>query len=161
MLFGKYSKKIDLNDFIYVIILFLCVVLTIAWWHFISKDKCHIDSMFILGGGFNPPSISFGIYAILMMFTVFFLDKTLGFSTRLSGIFEIVSKLGKHTLYIFLYHRLFLDWILWHLQIATGLFITNIWVMRVVYYSSMFWGPIIIEVLLKSLYKSIKKICNK
>lgn len=101
MLFGKHYEKKSINKIVLVIALFLSIAMTVLWWNFISVNQCKIDAYIPFGGGVNPPSISLGLYAIFMASVIYLLEMVLCFRTQLIKIFEIISVLGKHTLYIF------------------------------------------------------------
>ena len=162
MLFGKHYKKNSVNKIVLVIVFIISTTLTVLWWNFISVDKCQIDAHIPYGRGFNPPSLSFGLYAILMACTIYLLERVLSFSTQLTKVFGTVSVLGKHTLYIFLYHRMFLDVVFPRFFERTGIVISNIWVMRMVYFTCMVGGSIVIEIILERIHSLLKKtyICQ-
>ncbi|WP_029320376.1 acyltransferase family protein [Butyrivibrio sp. AE3004] len=151
MIFGKYSSKIPTNKIVVAFLLVISIVLTLMWWNFISTDNCRIDLNLPYGSGYNPPSISFGLYAILMALSIFFLEQVISNNDRLLKIFGSISVLGKHTLYMFLYHRLFLDYVLPMFFIQTGIQISNIWILRIIYFICMICGSLIIEIVLEKL----------
>lgn len=111
MWFGKYYTKIRWKKIPAMIIVGMGVGLTIGWWQFMCNNKCNIDTKIPFGSGFNPPSISFCTYAILWAATIYAFAMMLQyFKCRIAeDLFRIMAWLGKHTLYIFLYHRLFMD----------------------------------------------------
>jgi hypothetical protein len=123
----------------------------------ISVDNCQIDAYVPYGEGFNPPSLSFGLYAILMACTIYLLEIVLNLSTQLTKAFGTVSVLGKHTLYMFLYHRMFLDIVFPHFFVRTGIVISNIWVMRIVCFACMVGGSIVIEIILEKTHVILKR----
>ena len=124
-------------------------------------NQCSIDQHFLFGKGLNPPSISLGLYACLMAATIYLLMKLISeYEVRMIPI-RWIARIGKHSLYIFLYHILFLYFI-----IPTGLSVIgitdigNIWIKRVVYYVVMIEGSILIESVsnLFVLYKNRNRI---
>ena len=157
MMFGKHYEKLSVNKIVIVIVFILSTALTVLWWNFISVDNCKIDANVPYGGGFNPPSLSFGLYAILMACTIYLLEKVLNCSTQLTKAFGTVSVLGKHTLYMFLYHRMFLDIVFPQFFARTGIVISNIWLMRIVYFSCMVAGSIVIEIVLEKIHAVLKR----
>ncbi len=152
MLFGKHYRKLSVNNIMLVILFIVSITLTVLWLNFIYVDKCQIDTYVPYGEGFSPASISFGLYAILMACTIFLLEKVLNFNTHLIKVFEIISVLGRHTLYMFLYHRIILG-----ILARTGIIISNIWVMRIVYFTCMIGGSIIIEIVLEKIHVILKR----
>lgn len=156
MLFGKHYDQFSVNNNLLGILFILSTALTVLWWHFISVDRCQIDAYLPYSRGFNPPSLSFGLYAILMAFTIYLLEKVLKSSAPLKKVFQTISALGKHTLYMFLYHRMFLDFILPHFFAGTGIVISNIWMMWIVCFTCMIGGSFIIELILERIHTLLK-----
>ena len=152
MWIGKYQIKIRLKKYEAILVFILSLTITILWWKFIAIDRLQIDSYVPYGRGFNPPSISFGTYGILWALTICILGKVLVCFNISSKIIDLISYLGKHTLYIFLYHRLFLDFVLPHLAL------NNLWVKRCVYFGVMLIGSIVIEFILKEAYRGVLKM---
>lgn len=154
MLFGKhYPQKLN-NLASSLVALGISFFLTVAWFLYISKDKLHLDSLIPFGDGFEPPSISFGVYAILMGGTIFFLERVfsiIGFKQPLA----LMAYLGRHTLYIFLYHRAFIDFVFPSFFARTGLAISNIWVLRALYFGAMLLGPLVIEKVFGLIHEAI------
>ena len=109
MLIGKYSSFDVQNKSCMAINLIVFCLITIGWWRFICWNKLEIDSKLPFGGGFNPPSISFSFYAIFLVITLLFCGKFLDNYKEglMNRIWQIMGKVGRHTLYIFLYHRFF------------------------------------------------------
>lgn len=123
-------------------------ILGILWGMFIAKDLFEIDSH-IAFGEVNPPSISLFIMTVLVLCFSYSLFTVLQDVKGISVVTDVCSKLGKHTLYIFLYHRLFMDYYLNRLSF------NNIAVKRVVYFTVMIFAPIMVEYILKNLKKAI------
>lgn len=154
MLLAKYlfNKKFPIKILIPCTIVFLAA--TIAWWRFICVNQLQIDSKIPFGNGFNPPSISFALYSVLMALTIFFLGSLL--SEYADGIpykvFSHFGVIGRHTLYIFLYHRFFLDFVIPFVRFITGTIIENMWIKRLVYFIVMIAGSILLEVLFEKVH---------
>jgi fucose 4-O-acetylase-like acetyltransferase len=160
MLFGKYNSRISLSttlNYVAFIISFIC---SLAWWNFITIDNCKIDSLLPFGMGFNPPSISFSLYAILCTITIFFFEKAIKHLKLANNVITKFSVLGKHTLYIFLYHRLFIDFAFPFFIISSKYTISNIWLLRFIYFISMIGGSCIIEKILESFHKLVLQTYN-
>lgn len=64
---------------------------------------------------------------------------------------QIITYIGKRTYYIFLYHILFFILTVYRLPFS------NLWTMRIVVFSSMLIGPLILEFLLNKMGNIIKK----
>ena len=111
-----------------------------VWWQFACYDKLSLDSKLPFGEGFNPPSVTFGIMALTMLVFTCGVFSLFEYSKHLNWITIFVSWIGKHTLYIFLYHRFFLDYVL-----RNWGFSNNIWMKRIVYFSVMIFGSIILD----------------
>ena len=114
MLIGKYSPRIRSGKWPSTFCSLVFLGCTIAWEQSVVVRHIQVDAHFPFGGGFNPPSVSLGIYAILIAFTLMFAGKAVeqswvGF-VRLP--FSFLAWFGRHTLHVFLYHRLFLDYLL-------------------------------------------------
>lgn len=141
--FDKYSKKKSTIVFIVSFSAWIC------WWRFQCNYQLLADTYFPFGGGFNPPSFTFMLSGILMLFVCY------GFFTILQAtlphLTQLVAFIGQHTLYIFLYHMIFRD-IVYYLMKDS-----NIWLKRIICYIAMIVGPIIIQALfsyMKGMYQS-------
>jgi len=157
MWFGKYYYKININAISAGVFSVLICVLTIGWWIFIANNEFQIDSKLPYGGGFNPPSISSGVYALLVAATIYFVQMLIfHYPNRiLERAMDVMAFLGKHSLYIFLYHRLFIDVIFPNISITTGIIIENVWIRRIVFFGGMIGGSILLEYILENIYKKI------
>lgn len=115
--------------------------LTICWWRFICLDHFSLDSRLPFGQPGSQASISAVLFALMVAGLVYNLDcimSSFHFTKKISSIW---SWLGKHTLYIFLYHRYFLDFWLARLEFLER----NIWIKRISYITVMVFGSIAIE----------------
>lgn len=104
------------------------------------------------GNGLNPPGITLMLYSILVFIFIYYLINNMQnanvFFTK--KVIAILCIIGQNSYYIFLYHRLVLDYFL------SGIQINNIWLCRVIYSILMIGVPIII----KFIFESIKKKYN-
>ena len=128
-------------------------ILWLLWGHFECIDRFGIDSKIPFGYGLNPPSITSITMAIIMMCLSYGFFTLMQRIRVLSWITELFALLGKHTLYIFLYHRLFLDGFL---QIYVK--IDNMILKRVVYFGVMILGSIFIELIARRALNWIKSV---
>lgn len=155
MWFGKYCNRINLKPVPATFISALFFVLTFYWYSFITKDALVLDSKLPFGDGYNPHGVSFGLFAILIVLSVFFASKVFNHFTNclLQSIINAFAYIGRHTLYIFLYHRFFLDILFLDILVNKGIVFENIYIKRVVFFSGMIFGSIFLEFLLKRLGK--------
>lgn len=125
------------------------------WIYMNYKNIDSVDSFISAGNLVNPPGMiimlsaclvlpfSFGLFEILNQIRI----------SWLSRIIEGVCYVGRHTLYIFLYHNLFLEYFL-----SPYVMIENIWLRRVVFLIVMIGGSLMVEKLLTRLASMIKKL---
>lgn len=161
MLLGKYCNNMYsyVNSRRYFCIY---IVLLLVWMRLLSIDRFKIDQYLPYGSGINPPSISLCIYAILIVMVVFLLEKTCINQVNTRFLWGGVEKylyskfvyLGRHTLYIFLYHKWFIDYVLIKLEKC----MINIWIKRFSYFILMIFESILIEKLLKKVHRYIEKV---
>lgn len=127
--------------------------LAISWWEFMCRDMFTLDRKMPFGSGVNPPGISLIIMAAIMLAlscSVFtFLEKA--DHKFINFCLTIVYGIGQCTLYIFIYHRLFLDYLL-----VPYIQFPNLWLKRCFYFMIMIIGPIFI----KSVVILIEKYMN-
>lgn len=159
MLFAKNNDRIQINRRGAVAYFTVTLAVTIEWCRFVQINRGQIDNYFPFGHGFNPPSVSFCIYAILVAFTLFFFEKLLlVFELKhVYRLFRVGSFWGRFTLHIFLYHRLFLDIIFPLLRSVTGMVIGNMWIKSIVYMLVMILWPILIGWILDLVYYFLVK----
>ena len=157
MWFGKYYDKIELKKFQTIIVLVVSGMATIGWSLFITVNTLQIDSHIPFGAGLNPPSVSLCTYAILLALSLFALGRLLSFKEQsvFSKGFKALAFMGKHTLYIFLYHRFFLDMVFPAVRLQTGMQISNIWIKRIAYFVCMISGSMLVEVIIEKIHKCI------
>lgn len=113
-------------------------------WRYTCAHGLVLDSYVPFGGGKNPPSITFMTFGLCMLFIAYGMFTLLERIPYTSKVALRICDLGRHSLYIFLYHRLILDYYLWrHMADLPG---QNIWLARAVYFLLMIAGAIFIEV---------------
>lgn len=150
MIIGKYcnnKEKVD-NRLKYGMLL-VSVILTIAWAGFISLDQFKLDSFFSLNDALNPPSVSLSVYALLLTCTFYLSDKIMT-----GKLITTLAFIGRHTMYIFLYHVFFiklLDTYFSALYLST-------WIKGLIYLFGIIAGSIIVEIILEKLHIIICKI---
>lgn len=115
-------------------------MLWFVWWGFECYDQFSLDSKLPFGAGFNPPSVTSGVMALIMLVFTCGVFSLFEYFKYLNWITTFVSWIGKHTLYIFLYHRLFLDYVMGYCYLSS-----NIWFKRIIYFSVMVFGSIIFD----------------
>lgn len=101
----------------------------------------------------NPPGVLLICAAIAMLFFCY-------------GVFTLLEQagarrftsctgwLGKHTLYLFLYHRLFLDTANHFLRLVLPL-----WLKWIVYFAVMLLGPLLTELVFHKIYQLFSRLC--
>ena len=110
MLFGRhYPKSIEANNKKYVFLI-LSLVLTTAMAILIYSRSLFLDKYTLLGSVVNPPGITLIVYAFSIMICIWLSDHIICRLniTLFNSIAFVVAYIGKHTLYIFLYHILLL-----------------------------------------------------
>jgi hypothetical protein len=140
MVFASKNFKI-LNKTVHCCIAVVTLILVISWYMFIYHNNFAIDSKLPFGFGFNPPSVSLGIYGLLMGLFLFFAITLIECvdNVVVQTVIKILAKLGNYSLYIFLYHSLVRSIIL------RVLISNNIWVKRLILFPAMLLGPCIIK----------------
>lgn len=123
-------------------ICFLTGGTVIGWWIFMCQDMFALDGKIPFGSGVNPPSISLIIMSVIMLLfscSVFtFLEKI--DNQYINRCLAIAYAIGQSTLYIFIYHRLFLDYFL-----VPYVKFSNLWLKRCFYFTVMIAAPILIK----------------
>lgn len=139
MIFKKHGvfDKVSLQKSLVFSITF--IVAYYIWWRFMCINCFELDASLPFGNGGNPPSISILILAVIVLclaFGIFTLSERNKYTAFIS---DIVAWIGKHTLYIFLYHMF------WRIFVLEQYTFENINLKRIVYLSVMIFGPIFIE----------------
>ena len=128
----------------------------LLWAFFIGHDRLNIDLFLPFGAGLNPPGLSLMVMAFLVLVVCYGFFTLLGLCTPGRKLTMAAGALGRHTLYLFLYHRLFLD-------VVNSLLGSSFPVPGkvVLFYAAMFAGPIVVEFLLKKLSAGWKVLTEK
>lgn len=138
-----------------LICIMISFTLWVIWWHLMCVRKLPFDKYLQLywGGGFNPPSVNFMVFALITLFLCYAFFSTLDeINNRyISKIMKIVCYLGRQTWYIFLYHLLVKT-------IVSGYFTTahNIWIYRIVVFSAMILLPVIWMSIVQFIKKKVR-----
>ena len=156
MLLSKYRVFAKRSLLKSVSIFIIAGLLWLVWWRFICTDRYTIDAKLPFGGGFNPPSISEFLLALSMLFACYGGITLFERNKYTIAIIKPFAWIGKHTLYIFLYHRLFLDFLL-----TPYVVIANVHVKRIVYLAVMFFGSILIDAAVNGLKNGYMKLHMK
>lgn len=136
------------------IALILPGILWFAVWRYTCLNGLKLDSHMPFGNGFNPPGITFMTFGLCMLFMSFGMFTLLEHIKYLKKITLFICGLGRHSLYIFLYHRLILDDFL--VPYMANLIDKNIWLARVGYFALMIAGSVLIEIITVHIQKAIK-----
>lgn len=143
-IFGKISMKKSI----------LCTgvfgTLWVAWNIYSINNWQVIDDKLPWGWGINPPGITLMLSALFMLFFCYGVFTLLERQKYTGMITSVLGWIGSHTLYIFLYHYFYLDFIL-----SRHVPIDNIMIKWVVYIFVMIFGSIVIEHTLVILKKYI------
>lgn len=125
----------------------------VLWYRFEFTDRFALDQKLRLGNGINPPGITGIILACLIALTIFCLTDLLEkMHNRVINMgFKLCSVIGRSTLYIFLYHRLFMDY--WLGRYCS---FSNIWTKRVVYFGVMILGSLCMRKILMTIRQIVK-----
>ena len=155
MIFAKYKVFERITTVKCLIAAVIGVAVYLGCWHFACGNRLNLDGH-LRFGGFNPPGITFmtlSLGMILLCYGVFSLTSRVRFLSAATGF---VSSLGSHTLYIFLFHRFWLDYIL-----RPYVSISDEYVRALVYYGVMTGGSILIESAVGAIVKTYRCIEEK
>ena len=154
MYVAKHRDVIDKLGRKTLILIPIFVICMVRWVLFITQDQLQIEAKSIYHTDLNPAGISTGLYAILLFTIILFMDvlfKTMTLPVWLEKVAEFFAYLGRHTIYFFMYHQLFLYYFHWFLlrsQLYTKLY-DNIIFRCIWLYGIMIVGPLAIEHVLK------------
>ena len=126
------------------------------WWKNLYFIRLVIDEMVPLGDGFDIPSVTIMVFAILTLFAIFGVCTILEKMKITRRIVKAGSWLGEHTLYIFMLHLTIL-----HFWFIPYIIIDNIWIKRVVYIGLMVIIPLIIEYSIHWITEKIKPTMDR
>lgn len=153
MLIAKHKlfRKRNIKNLFWLSIFSTILWLIISNNILLSIEK--IDSKFFpIELTLNPPNITLVLYSIITLVMIYSIVNILEDIKIFNKIINFMAFIGKHTLYIFLYH------ILVYHNILINIHIDNMWLKRVVYLSLMIGVPIIIEFLVNYIIKIFKRI---
>lgn len=110
MIIAKYNiGKVITNDAsIKRQIFLLCITILLAyhWWKYECSDFLALDEKLPFGYGMNPPSVSNGVLAIIVLYLCYSLYSVSSRIRFLQYITQILCYIGTNSMYIFLYHIL-------------------------------------------------------
>ena len=151
MLIGKYYSSIEKINILNKRKIFIAALPLMS---VIFCLALMLDSNKFLGSVKNPPGLTLLLYALIVMIFIYFLDKLIIASGKniLYKIESLAAYLGKHTLYIFLYHMLFLSFANKYILSGGTLWI---WIKIPAYYLTMILGSMLIEKVVKFCQKFI------
>ncbi len=154
MLFAKYFAEVEVTNVFVDMFLFSLFIL---WSSFININQFKIDSYFPFGSGINPPSITLFCGALIML-AIAWTFKGVQKSSRavIRKIHDCLSYIGRHTLYIFLYHFLFL---LKVVPVITDNLLSlnfNKWIVRFIGFAVLIIGPLFIEFIFSHLKRMVR-----
>ena len=156
MWFAMHYRRLSAGKaWIYRVLLPFGVVGTVLWWKLISAYGNAIDKALPLGASVNPPGISYCVYALLVAGCFFLLDASVR-NEKLRLALSKLSLLGRHTLYIYLWHKLILDYWL-PTCFGNTILMDHIWPKRIVYYGCLILLPVCIEYVAGMIGKAIGK----
>lgn len=141
MIFNKYNVFSTVHKLNTVLMFVIGGSAYLVWWRLMCNGyHTEIDSRFPFGEGFNPPSISLSFLALFMMFFCFGFFNICSWNNITNYVTKVIGWFGKHSLYIFLYHRLWYDYFL-----CRFVSIDNLQIRRIVYYTVMIFASIAME----------------
>ncbi len=158
MTFGAYYKKINLSKKSALILLIASFLIAPLYALFFHKKGLIIDNALRFFGSYNPSGPTFIIYAIIVLIFGMSLNQVIDdYNIKvLSKARTLVAKLGKHTLYIFLFH--YFIYTFFHNSKIGPLVEENIWIKRIFYIAAEISIPIAIECFVNyvlSFFKSL------
>jgi hypothetical protein len=162
MLFA--NESIEATNKVRLIIFAGIFSILIIVWLACSAFWGSLDAVFAqyFGPGFNPPSLSFILYAVLVFGLVFtFISFLETFKNGLMArILNVFSKLGSYSLYIFLYHllvKMAIDSLVLK-GILSAIITNDVLLRRLVYYPAMLLVPCFLAILIKKGAQYISKV---
>ena len=153
MLIGKYYSSIEKINILNKRKIFIAALPLMS---VIFCLALMLDSNKFLGSVKNPPGLTLLLYALIVMIFIYFLDKLIIASGKniLYKIESLAAYLGNHTLYIFLYHMMFLIYGRKFFLSLSTLWIWT-WIKIPAYYLTMILGSMLIEKVVKFCQKFI------
>ena len=151
MLAYKHGWFKERGSIVYAVVSAVSCVGAFFWWRFECRDHYALDVRLHLGDGVNPPGVSTLVMAMLILALCYGLTNLLEDHKVTSKLVHILSRAGRHTFYIFLYHRIVLDRLL-----VPYVRISGIWIRRAVFMTMMIVIPIAVESCFGYVKKSIE-----
>lgn len=153
MVLGKCYKEIQawLNNYSVCVGFILSSTIAILSWRLLCVKGFIFDRLGILGAGINPPGWHLLLYSVSIMMSIFFGEKLFSSFYVTDWIMKGFALIGRHTLYIFLYHMLFLGLLGGALYFINFSKITGV----IICYFSMIGGSLLIEIACKKAWKYI------
>ena len=156
MLVVRHEWLKDTTYYKSIIALLVSGVLWFLVWRYTCVNGLVLEHYVPFGNGFNPPGITFMLFGFCMLFVAYGMFTLLERTKYISKLTLHLCGLGKHTLYIFLYHRLILDYFLW--RYMTDLPNKNIWLARAVFFILMIAVSVFIEICISYIQSAVKWI---
>lgn len=127
-------------------------VLKYCWVCNTIDDFLRLDVKFPFGSGLNPPGVTLMCYSGIVLFWCFSIGSLCAAGNHLIlKITRFFKMIGENSLYIFLYHRLILDYFL-----CPYVVIENIWLRRIIYIACMVYIPIVGNKLYRVCERKVK-----
>lgn len=155
MLIGVFYEKIKNIKFIYKVVLMAAAVCgTILWFRFMCVNDFALDQR-IMESYINPPGPSLMIYAIIVFFAVMLAIDLLERTGKkaVNIILKPFDYIGSHTLYIFFYHKWWLDFVIPH--IPENIRFCNKIISWIMYFGIMTVGALIIGMVIHKMIEII------
>ena len=131
-------------------------VLRHCWACETVEEFLHLDAEFPFGAEINPPGVTLMCYAGIVLLWCFSMGFICEVDNSFTGkIIGLLKRIGENSLYIFLYHRLILDYFLYPYIV-----IENIWVRRIIYIVCMISIPIIGNRLYRICKKKVRMLAD-
>lgn len=152
MWFAKYLEKINLKHWMIAVLLMVGLLGAVLSWQFMINNNFALDRIVFPNGGINPPFISIIVYTLFVGMVIFALGNI---QTK---VLEVVSRLGKHTLHIFLWHFLIKELLDMIYLNAAGTVLEQRLIKMILYFVCMIAIPLCIEFVLRRIFAWVKKI---
>lgn len=134
-----------------ILILIISSILYVTWLLMGANGSLPFDQWLMpyYGNGFNPPSVRFIVFSIITLFVLYSLFSLLEENTWeiIQQVVDLFSFIGKHTLYVFMYHLFVKDMILKYFSAV----LVNKWAMRICIFVPMIVAPVITVYLVKRI----------
>lgn len=156
MMFGKYCNRIQVGKAGSIVLLVFSIVIMCVCLYVEAFYRGVVDAYFPFGDGINPPSVSSGLCAVSIMFFVFMVEKVIGEISALKTVFGMFARIGRHTLYVFLYHMLMINYCSDIVNAINSEM--NIWFKVIIFFGGIFAGSFVIELIVEKALNFIHGI---